>query len=313
MGTVCACAAVWLVVAAACLCVGSGRWGWPTGYLLGYRLSWTSLASLVGASLALSGVVYQAVLRNPLADPYLLGVSSGSSLAVFLWSMVHVSWLLGWSQPAAAFAGGILTLFVVFSLAQRRGRLDPLKLLLVGVIVNAINGAFYLLLYHLGREQDIARAFRFLAGGLQPDVAPLQVYIVLAVFVGSFILLLFLAGSLNISTLSESEAQSLGLHVHRLRWTAMITASLVTACAMAVSGPIGFVGLVCPHLGRLLVGPDQRKLLPVATVMGAILLMVAEAASRWLHQVPVGVITGFLGGPFFLFLLWRGQRQAEET
>jgi iron complex transport system permease protein len=320
------CLVAWGIVAAGCLMVGSSSFGVPAddiwrvfhggtlGGVLRFRLEWTIVASLVGACLALAGVTYQAVLRNPLADPYLLGVASGSSLAVFLWTISPLAVFGVMSQQGAAFAGAIVTLMVVFALAQKRGRLEPLKLLLVGVIVNAINGAFYLLLFQMGRSQDIARMFRFLAGGLQQDLQPIQIQVVAAIFFVALTVLLFLSGQLNISTLTEAEAESLGVRIHRLRWVAMITASLVTAAAMAISGPIGFVGLVCPHVGRLLVGNDQRKLVPVAMAMGAILLAVADASCRTLQQVPslgqlpVGVLTGFLGGPFFLFLLWRSRQ-----
>ncbi len=314
------CLVGWAVVAIGCLMVGSSRLGWPEGALqvllqehrlsdvLRFRIEWTLVASLVGACLALAGVTYQAVLRNPLADPYLLGVASGSSLAVFLWTISPLAVFGVMSQQGAAFAGAIATLLVVFSLSLKRGRLEPLRLLLVGVIVNAINGSFYLLLFHVGRSQDIARAFRFLAGGLQQDLKASQVQFVAATFAAGLALLLYLSGQLNISTLTEAEAESLGVRIHRLRWVAMLAASLVTAAAVAISGPIGFVGLVCPHVGRLIVGSDQRKLVPVAVAMGAILLAVADAASRMLGQVPVGVITGFLGGPFFLFLLWRSRQ-----
>ncbi len=305
------CAIGWAVVAIACLMVGSTGIGWPNGDVLELRMEWTLVASLVGASLALSGVTYQAVLRNPLADPYLLGVSSGASLAVFLWSMTSATILAHLSQQAAAFIGGVATLAIVFSLSHRRGKLEPLTLLLVGVIVNAINGAFFLLLFHLGGQQDIARAFRFLAGGLQQDLTPAQVWLVCGSFVISLVSLLGMSGQLNISMLSEAEAQSLGVRIDRLRWASMVIASLATASAMAISGPIGFVGLVCPHLGRLLVGNDQRRLLPVAVALGAALLAIADAASRRLGQVPVGVLTGFLGGPFFLFLLWQNRKRAE--
>lgn len=304
----CACAGAWAIVAAGCLMVGSSRIGWPDEGIGHLRLEWTVVASLVGACLALAGVTYQAVLRNPLADPYLLGVASGSSLAVFLWTISPLAVFGVMSQQGAAFAGAIATLLVVFSLSLKRGRLEPLRLLLVGVIVNAINGSFYLLLFHLGRSQDIARAFRFLAGGLQQDLKASQIQFVAATFAAGLALLLYLSGQLNISTLTEAEAESLGVRIHRLRWVAMLAASLVTAAAVAISGPIGFVGLVCPHVGRLIVGNDQRKLVPVAVAMGAILLAVADAASRMLGQVPVGVITGFLGGPFFLFLLWRNRQ-----
>lgn len=304
------CTLGWAIVATGCLCVGSTSVGWPANDLVfDLRLEWTLVASLVGASLALAGVTYQAVLRNPLADPYLLGVSSGASLAVFLWSIVSASALAFFSQQAAAFAGGVATLAIVFSLAQRQGRLEPLTLLLVGVIVNAINGALFLLLFHMGTQKDLAKAFRFLAGSLQQDVSPTQVWLVAAAFFVSLVILLAISGQLNISMLSEAEAQSLGVRIHRLRWAAMLIASLATASAMAISGPIGFVGLVCPHVGRLLVGNDQRRLIPVAVALGASLLAIADAASRTLGQVPVGVLTGFLGGPFFLFLLWKTRRK----
>lgn len=302
------CLGGWGVVALLCMTVGSTYVGWPDDPdVLALRREWTLVASLVGASLALAGVAYQAVLRNPLADPYLLGISSGASLAVFAWSMLGIGVMVHLSQQAAAFAGGVGALAVVFALAQRRGRLEPLTLLLVGVIVNAINGAIFLLLFHLAKSQDQAKAFRFLAGGLQQDLSPTQIAMVTAAFASSLVVLLAISGQLNVSRLSESEAQSLGIRVHRLRWLAMICASLTTASAMAISGPIGFVGLVCPHVGRLLVGNDQRRLVPVAAALGAALLAVADAASRRMGQMPVGVLTGFLGGPFFLYLLWRSQ------
>jgi len=132
-----------------------------------------------------------------------------------------------------------------------------------------------------------------------------------------WVILLALSGQLNAAVLSEAEAQSLGVHIHRLRWIGLVVASLVTAAAVAVSGPIGFVGLICPHLARLLVGGDNRRLLPVATAIGAALLAVADGGSRMLSRadmgqtlLPVGVLTGLLGGPFFLILLWRGRRQS---
>lgn len=306
----------WAAAAFGCMMIGSTGIGWPKDELIWtFRRESTLVASLIGASLALAGVTYQAVLRNPLAEPYLLGVSSGASLAVFLWSTFSFATLqlAGISQQAAAFVGGIATLAIVFLLAQRRGRLEPLTLLLVGVIVNAINGALFLLVFFLARSTDLQKAFRFLAGGLQPDLAPSQVISVAVLFIISLAILLTTSGQLNISMLSEAEAQSLGVRIHRLRWVAMIVASLATASAMAISGPIGFIGLVCPHVGRLLVGNDQRKLIPVATTLGASLLAVADASSRTMGQLPVGVLTGFLGGPFFLFLLWQSRKEGGRS
>jgi iron complex transport system permease protein len=319
--TLVVCAIGWALVAALCLCVGStGHIGWPTIDQIPYRREDVLLASLIGAALAAAGVVYQAILRNPLADPYLLGVSSGASLAAFVWRFSWTGALLAtvtsaMSQQAFAFAGALITVTIVFVLATRRGRLEPITLLLVGVIVNAVNGSIFLLINTL--KQDItggtgSGAMGFLVGGIQKNLTTSQeISAAISVLIG-WIILLYISGQLNVAVLSEAEAQSLGVRIHRLRWVALVVASLVTAAAVAVSGPIGFVGLVCPHLSRLIVGTDQRRLLPVSTAVGASLLAVADAASRMLSradmvhtQLPVGVLTGLLGGPFFLMLLWR--------
>jgi iron complex transport system permease protein len=187
-------------------------------------------------------------------------------------------------------------------------------LLLVGVIVNAVNASIFLLLNSLWR--DPARPggpTAFLVGGMPPGLTTPQWWAVgLCVAVG-WVLLLSISGQLNVAGVSEAEAEALGVRIHRLRWIALITASTITASVVAVSGPIGFVGLVCPHLARLIVGNDQRRLLPLATAMGAGLLAIADAAARWAAQtrvettLPVGVLTGLLGGPFFLALLWRSR------
>jgi iron complex transport system permease protein len=311
-----------ILVAAACLLFGSTGIGWPTRPQWEERINPVVISSLVGAALASAGVVYQAILRNPLADPYLLGVSSGASLGVYLWALpfaASTAALAGASQQLFAFAGAMFSVAIVFGLSQRRGRLEPLTMLLVGVIVNAMNGAIFLLLVHLNLSRDIAGAsggvLRFLVGGIQTNLTLQQppIWISAGVIGAGWIIMLLLAGPISVATLGEAEAAALGVGIHRLRWTAMIAASLVTASAVAISGPIGFVGLICPHLGRLLVGADQRRLLPIATALGAMLLASADAASRALAsprsglgtQLPVGVLTGLLGGPFFLALLWR--------
>ena len=322
-------ALVWAVLAGACLMVGStGGFGWPGDRAVFHiRLQIVLLASLVGAALASAGVVYQAILRNPLAEPYLLGVSSGAMLFAYLWQLpVLTAWLRAGSgavavgEQAFAFAGALVTVAVVFLLATRRGRLEPVTLLLVGVIVNAINGSIFLLVNALPWIKDPAMPggpLRFLVGGLQTNLTWREM-LPAAVFVGAgWIVLLLLTGQLNAALLSEGEAQSLGVRIDALRWVGLIIASLITASAVAVSGPIGFIGLVCPHLARLIVGNDQRRLLPLATALGAGLLAVADAISRALARpgaaetlLPVGVLTGLLGGPFFLLLLWRNRRRA---
>jgi iron complex transport system permease protein len=323
--TLVVCIAGWMIVAMACLCVGStGRLSWPTRDLLAIRREYVLLASLVGAGLAAAGVVYQAILRNPLADPYLLGVSSGASLASFIWRFTWSGALLAtissaMSQQAFAFAGGAVAVAIVFALAMRRGRLEPITLLLVGVIVNAVNGSLFLLINSLKQNLTggTGSALGFLVGGIQTNLTAWQECSA-AIFIAlGWIALLYLSGELNIAVLSEAEAESLGVRIHRLRWIALIAASMVTAAAVAISGPIGFVGLICPHLSRLIVGTDQRRLLPLSTAVGASLLAVADAASRMLSRadlaqtmLPVGVLTGLLGGPFFLVLLWRSRSKA---
>jgi iron complex transport system permease protein len=320
--TIVAALALWAVLAGACLMVGStGGIGFPSAEQYGYRLELVLLASLIGAALAASGVVYQAILQNPLADPYLLGVSSGASLAAYVWRFAPITGVaLAWSQQAFAFAGAIAAVAVVFVIAGARGRLQPLALLLVGVIVNAVNGSIYLLLNSINRGlAGTGGVEMFLVGGLQTNLESSQKWAA-AICVGiGGIILLAISGQLNVAVLSEGEAMSLGVRIHRLRWIALVVASLVTASAVAISGPIGFVGLVCPHLARLFVGHDQRRLLPTAAALGAGLLAVADAASRKLAsqggidtQLQVGVLTGLLGGPFFLLLLWQSSRRAQR-
>ena len=316
--TLATCALAWALLAALCLCVGSTGVGLPTRFQLEDRLGPVLLASLVGAALASAGVTYQAILRNPLADPYLLGASSGAALATYLWALpfaasISLAGTLG--QQAFSFAGSVLAVGAVFAFAQRRGRMEPVSLLLVGVIVNAINGSVFLLLYHLNLGQDQTQStggpFRFLVGSIQTNLTTQQIAAATACAVTGWCVLLLFAGELNVALLGESEAEALGVRVNRLRWVGIGVASLVTAAAVSVSGPIGFIGLVCPHVARLLVGSDQRRLLPVATALGAGLLAMADAASRGLlrsalnTQLPVGVLTGLLGGPFFLLILRR--------
>jgi len=303
--------------------VGSTGLGWPTPLQARLRIGPVLLASLVGASLAAAGAVYQAVLRNPLADPYLLGASSGATLGTFLWALplAGAAPLIGTlGQQAFAWAGAAAAVGVVLILAQRRGRLEPVTLLLVGVIVNAVNGSVFLLLYSLNLRRDMTEPtggpFRFLVGDMQTNLTTLQVAAAGTCIGIGYLLLLLISGELNVAALSEAEAESLGVRIERLRWLGMIVASLVTASSVSISGPIGFVGLICPHLARLLAGSDQRKLLPLSTALGAGLLAVADAASRSLvagnrlgTHLPVGVLTGLLGGPFFLLLLWKGRRE----
>jgi iron complex transport system permease protein len=289
--------------------------------VLRVRAASVGLASLVGAGLGAAGVAYQAVLRNPLADPYLLGVSSGASLASYLWRLpgiTGVSVLAVVSQQGFALVGALLAIGVVFALASRRGRLEPVTLLLVGVIVNAINGAIFLLVNALRPELagQGGGVMGCLVGGIQTNLEGHQVWAAGCVCAVVVVLLMGMAAGLNVAGLSEAEARSLGVRIHRLRWVALVSASVMTAAVVAISGPIGFVGLICPHVARRMVGHDARRLLPLSAALGAGLLALADAVSRSMIRYagtwpPVGVLTALLGGPFFLYLLYR-QRRGEE-
>lgn len=319
-------ALLWAVLAGLCLMLGStGKFGFPDSrFVLAERWKIVALASIVGAALASAGVVYQALLRNPLAEPYLLGVSSGASLLSFVWTLPAVSCVLTFGgvqvgQQLAAFVGAIASMLIVFGLASRRGRIEPVSLLLVGVIVNSINGAIFLLLTSIVKDPATPGGpIAFLVGGLQAGAERGQVATAGGIILIGWLILLFVSGRLNAAMLSDAEASSLGVNVQLLRWTGLALASLMTAAAVAISGPIGFIGLVCPHLARLVVGNDQRKLLPVATALGAGLLALADrltaslVAWRFLETVvPVGVLTALLGGPFFLIILLQSRRRGD--
>jgi iron complex transport system permease protein len=320
-------ALLWAAVATLCLMIGSNSVGWPRADVLQYRREMVLLSSLVGAALGAAGATYQAILRNPLADPYLLGVSSGAALFAYIWRLPALTALtmsaslgaFALSQQAFAFAGALVSVGFVLALSSRRGRLDPVTLLLVGVIVNSLNGSIFLLVYSLSDAQPSSQgALSLLVAGIQTSLSMQQKIVAAAIIGGGWLLLLALGGQLNAASVSDAEAEALGVRIQRLRWVALIVASLVTASAVAISGPIGFVGLICPHLVRLFAGSDQRKLLPWSTALGAALLCAADAASKRLAGegmlqtlLPVSVLTSLLGGPFFLLLLLQNRRRVD--
>ncbi len=319
--TLVVCVAIWAAVAYGCLYVGSTGVHWPSPEIFPRRFASVMMASVVGAALGAAGATYQAVFRNALADPYLLGVSSGANLTVYLWrssfdvftgAAALLAVLGSLSQQVFAFAGAAASVGIVFLLAQRRGRLEPVTMILVGVVVNAVNGAFFLLVHFVinryvaaGQSGD---PLKLLVGSFDTNLTPTQRWTAAACVLVGIVILLSISGSLAVAWLGEDEVESLGVRVQRLRWIGLVTASLVTASAVAVAGPIGFVGLICPHLARMLVGTDFRRLFPVAIATAAAMLAAADAGARRLDQLPVGVLTGLLGGPFFLLLLWRLRR-----
>lgn len=270
------------------------------------RLPRVFLAAMVGMGLAVAGVAFQGVLRNPLADPYILGVSSGAAFGAALVILLgwQQGWFGAWTLPIIAFASAMMTLLIVYRLALIRHKIEIETILLAGVVVQAFVGAALSFMLAISNERMQQIVF-WLLGSLALSqweygwvVAPL-------VIAGSLIIWLY-TRELNIIALGEESAYHVGVAVDRIRILLLVMASLITAAAVSVSGTIGFIGMIVPHIARLLVGSDHRVLLPVSAVLGASLLIVADTMARSLmdpRELPIGVITAFLGAPFFAYLL----------
>ena len=274
------------------------------------RLPRALQAALVGAALAVSGATFQALLRNPLAEPFILGVSGGAAVGAVL--TVVLGWaLIGpWIMPLAAFAGAILAIVLVLQVAASVGRsLDTHVLLLAGVVIGAFFNACILLALTFADIESFRSAVFWMMGSLSG--AGWQGTGILAIYLlPGFLIIMGLARALNLMALGEDTAAYLGASVERVKWTAYGTASLLAAAAVAVSGIIGFVGLIVPHVIRLLWGSDYRFLLPASALLGAVFLVLADTLARTAArptEIPVGVVTAFLGVPFFLWLLRRGR------
>ena len=277
--------------------------------ILALRVTRVSVALLVGAALSVAGVILQAVLRNPLADPYVLGISAGGGLGAVLVIVILPAAVL-W-QPAAAFAGAVLTIFLVYSLARVGGRVPVHSLLLSGVVVGAVLGSLLMFLVSVSNAREMKEAIWWLLGDLGVRDIGMLGMLGGAVVVGVGAAVLF-GRDLNVMALGEEPAAHLGLHVERMKIVFFVISSLITAATVATCGLIGFVGLIVPHILRRLVGPDHRRLVPACALGGAAFLVLADTLARVVRQpleVPIGVVTAFLGGPFFLFLLRRGRRR----
>lgn len=281
----------------------------PTfGYVVwDVRLPRILTAVLVGGSLAVAGVLFQAILLNPLADPYTLGVSSGAAFGASLALLINISVLSAFSVPLFAFVGAVATLFVVLALASVDGRLGTGTLILSGVIVAAILSAGIGFIKHLADEQ-VAVIIFWLMGSFASRTWP-HVLLVLAAGLIGLVIALYYSRDLNIMALGQRSSDSLGVDTARTRKILLVVGSLVTATCVSVSGIIGFVGLITPHLMRFIVGPDNRKLIPVSFLAGAILLLGADTLTRAVlpSEVPIGVLTALIGGPFFCYIFRKKQ------
>jgi len=308
-------AAAWAMAAVVGVMVGAEDiWSWEDGdavaSVLALRFYSVMSASVVGASLALAGLALQALLRNPLATPYVLGVSGGASLCIILAGLfVSVLW-----QPVFGFAGALATVAIVYGVAQRRGRLEPYTLLLSGVIINAFYAAGIMLVTSLVRPAERGAIAYWMMGSISRfDPRWWLVGVVGGLAVAGGMLFAVFAKGFNLVAVGEDAAGAMGIRVSRLRVVTFVGASLLTGASVALAGPIGFVGLICPHLLRMLLGADHRRLVPASLFFGAAFLVLADLTARLLEGIggqapPVGVLTAMCGGPFFIYLLrarWR--------
>jgi iron complex transport system permease protein len=270
------------------------------------RLPRAALAGLIGAALAVAGAVFQALLRNPLAEPYILGVSGGAAVGAV--AVIGFAGSAGWLVPVAAFAGGLAAIVLVFRIAASVGSaLDTRVLLLAGVVVGAFFNAVILLLLTLADVETFRSAVFWMMGSLASatwtSVGLLAVYTLPALVV-----LLALARAFNLMAVGEETALYLGTRVERVKRVAYVVASLLVAAGVAAAGVIGFVGLIVPHGLRLLWGGDHRFLLPGSALAGAAFLLLTDTAARTVAapvELPVGVVTALVGVPVFVVLLTR--------
>jgi len=265
----------------------------------------------VGACLSVAGAGFQGVLRNPLADPYTLGVASGASVgAAFLIQFELQFALLGmWTVPVVAFLTGIATLWVVFRLAGVQGRFRTETVILAGVVVSAFLSAIVSFMVSVSNKV-INEILYWLMGSLAMRGWPYAT-VVLPYLAAGLAVLLAYGRSLNLLALGERHAAHLGVRVDRMKRNVLFASTILTAAAVSVCGVIGFVGLITPHLVRLMVGPDYRLLVPLSAVFGGVYVLWADTLARTAlspMEIPLGVVTAFVGAPFFAYLLWRQKK-----
>lgn len=306
---------VLLVACGLRLSIGSSDFGVPDSehwwLILQTRWHRLSLALVCGAALATAGVALQALLRNPLAEPFILGLSSGAAAGVMAQSVLYyeLNLALGGHHVGAAI-GAAASMLIVFACARRGGMIDPLGLLLTGVVLATINGAIIMFLnYQVGPggiRDDVAQ---WMMGQLNENASVWTVRGTTALTAAGIVVLWFKGRAMDVATLSDAEATSVGVNLSALRTVLFVTSSLLAAGAVVIAGPIAFVGLICPHLARLMVGPSHRGLIVISAILGAALIVLADAVSAavalWYDTgvMPIGIFTAIVGGPVFLWML----------
>ncbi len=283
------------------------------GVLIGIRLPRTLLAILVGGGLSVAGALMQGLFRNPLADPGLLGVSSGAALGAALIIVLGapLGLVSAWSLPVAAFIGAVISTICVMRLSVVGSKTVVANMLLAGIAINAIAGAATGFLIYLA-DDDQLRDLTFWTLGSFGGASWSDIRLAVLLIALPTLLALFLARALNVMLLGESAAYMLGVEIQRLKQIIVIIVCIVVGCSVALAGLIGFVGLVVPHLCRMIFGPDNRKVVPASLLLGATLLLSADVVSRLViipAELPIGIVTSMIGGPFFLGLLWANRKK----
>jgi len=272
------------------------------------RLPRVLVAILVGASLSVAGVTYQGFLRNPLADPYILGVSAGSALGagISFWLKLDQYFSFISPTPLAAFGGALLAIIVVYRISIVRGKLPVDTFLLAGVIVSSFFGALVSILMIVSQEDIHKLIFWMMGSFAEKDWS--NVFLILPYVIMGGILLFINAKKLNIITLGDEQAHYMGIDVEKTKLMFIASASLITAAAVSAGGVIGFVGLIVPHVVRMFTGADHRVLFPFSACAGAIFLVISDDIARCVlspAEIPVGVVTALFGAPFFCYLLMK--------
>lgn len=290
---------------------------WPGSseqIILKVRFPRVMLGVLVGASLSVAGAAFQGVLRNPLADPYTLGVSSGSSVgaAFLIYFGLQYAFFGQWTIPIVAFTTGLFSLWLVLRLARIDGKIRMETLILSGVIMQAFLGAFVSFMVAMS-NQVVNEIMFWLMGSLAMRGWAYTAVVFPYLLIGLVILIGY-SRSLNLISLGERQASHLGVHVERTKMIVLTVGTLITAAAVSVSGVIGFVGLIVPHLIRLLVGSDYRLIIPLSALGGGIYVLWADTLARTVlspTEITLGVVTAFLGAPFFAYLLQKHKKQVR--
>ena len=319
--------AVFIAVAIVSVLIGPARigiiqglkgllYGWHEGYagltpsektiIFSIRLPRVIFAGLVGASLSAAGVIFQALLRNPLADPFILGVSGGSAVGAIIGIIIGLG-SVPFGISGLAFLGAVITVVLVFLIGKTNKELHSNTLLLAGVIVNAFFSAIIMFLISISTNADLHNITFWLMGDLSLATWVKILFVSILLLFG-FAIIYSYARPLNLIVTGEETAMQLGVSVERTKIILFLAGSLVTALAVSFSGIIGFVGLIIPHIMRMLLGPDHRLLLPASFLFGASFLVVADTIARTViphSELPVGVITAICGAPYFIYLLRR--------